>query len=197
MNSLGISPSTLITTRLQSFSLFHVHFCPIKSSLRCQAACERIQVVSQSCHVLSHLRYSVCTRPTCFNGAISPCTKVLSYILYDGPATRTVIGQKFLQRKETNAMLSIYHGRQGQLWCSGPDWDRCEQQHQQLVWRLPLSWRISNLPPISSDRMRFCLKWTWKDGSLRVDWKQTFNWKVPVEGNDLPRPYTPPPRGMN
>lgn len=34
---------------------------------------------------------------------------------------------------ETNTMLSIYHGRQGQIWWSRPDRDRFKQQHQQPV----------------------------------------------------------------
>lgn len=138
LNLLGLPPSTLITTRSQKWYLFHVHFNHFSSSvhsLRFQGGCERNQGRKSSCHVPPPLRYSIFTSPTGFAEAIPHCSKVLSYILYDGPVTRHRIGQEFsLERKgETNAMLSIYHGRQGQIWWSRPDWDRFKQQHQQPV----------------------------------------------------------------
>lgn len=107
----------LITTRSQEF-LFHVHFNNFPNtvqSLRFQGGCERNQGRKISCHVLQHLCYSIFSSPTGFSEAIPHCSKVLSYILYDGPITQHWIGQEFsLEGKgETNAMLLIYHGRQG------------------------------------------------------------------------------------
>lgn len=98
LNLLGLPPSTLITTRLQNFYLFHAHFSNFPSSVhsrRFQGDCERNQGRKSSCHVLTHLRYSTFTSPTDFTEAISHCSKVLSYILYDGPVTRHRIGQEF------------------------------------------------------------------------------------------------------
>lgn len=118
LNLLHLPLSTLITTRSQHFYLFHVHFTNfLKSvhSMRFQGGCERNQGRKSSCHRPPHLRYSIFTSPTGFTKAIPHCSKVLSYILYDGLVTRHGIGQEFsLEGKgETNAMLSIYHGRQG------------------------------------------------------------------------------------
>lgn len=120
LNLHGLSPSALITSRSQNFYLFRAHFSNFSNSvhsLRFQGGCERNQGCKSSCHVPPHLRYSIFTSPTGFTEAISHCSKVLSYILYDGPVTRHRIGQEFsLEGKgETNAMLSIYHGRQGQI----------------------------------------------------------------------------------
>lgn len=47
-----------------------------------------------------HLRYSIFTSPAGFTEAIPHRSKVLSYILYDGPVTRLRIGQEFSSQGE-------------------------------------------------------------------------------------------------
>lgn len=125
-------------SRLYNFYLFHVNSNDLSSKRprwESQGGCERNQGCKSCCRVSPHLRYSIFTSTGGSTEAIPHRSKALSYILYDALITERTIGQEFSSegKGETNAMLSIYHGRQGQIWWSGPDWDRFKQQHQQPV----------------------------------------------------------------
>lgn len=141
------------------------------------------------------LRYSIFTSQTGFNEVIPHCSKVLSYILYDGPITWHRIGKEFSYGRWSERQMQ-----------------RCQyimgNRHRFDDWGLTetgLSSSISNLfvsAVILTDKQSACNITSTltecdsasarheKDGALRVDWEQAeINSQGTVKGNDLPRPH--------
>lgn len=134
---LGLSPSTLITSTSQSFSLFHVQLLRLCSQTEISRwFFERNQGCKSECRVSPHLRCSIFTSPAGLIQAISPCFKVLSYILYDCPGNQApdwFRNSACSGRGRQMQCCRYITGDRGRFDDQGPERDRFKQQHQQPV----------------------------------------------------------------